>query len=125
MANWIRSPKLRWFVNPRWVDYAFEKTKETKSQWNSYYGSNNKIFNSRGLNQDNPGYRSQLVGNNCTLCDVVSNCGWDNLAPYLCQAAKYYLATGCTCSDGYCGGCCEEGGICEDFVSADCPNHSY
>ena len=123
MANWIRSPKQRWFVNTNWVQYAFEAAKTNSTQWNSYYGSNKYIFNSQGLNPDNPNYLP-LLGSNCGLCEIIQNCGWSNIKPYLCSMASVVPSSTDNSGCDNCGMCftdCDESGsICETISQANC-----
>ena len=111
MADWIRAPKQRWFVNTNWVEYAFEAAKTNSTQWNSYYGTNGKILRSQGLNPDNPQYRSYNFGGTCTLCDLIAQCGYANLSGLLKDLSQWALS-GCddNAACAYCQEKCEAQG---------------
>ncbi len=77
MADWIRSPDNKWFMNSRWVAYAFESAKNNSTQWNTYYGAYGTRFNTAGLrDSSNPNYKRGSVSSSCTICDFVGRCGW-------------------------------------------------
>lgn len=104
MADWLRSPSQRWFVNNHWVKYAFEKTRKENVQWNSFYGQKGLRFTTPGVNKDNPNYNYR-GSDSCSTCELFNNQSGcpGSAAALLCQYINTIICdAGCDDSKCWC-----------------------